>query len=51
MSDIDSGERTPRRLWFCAALVALALHAGGAAWALADLKGGDDDGGLGASGA
>jgi TonB family protein len=51
MSDIDSGERTSRRLWFCAALVALGLHVGGAAWALADLKGDDDDGGLGASGA
>ena len=51
MSDIDSGERTSRRLWFCAALVALALHVGGAAWALADLRGDEDDGGLGASGA
>jgi TonB family protein len=51
MSDIDTGERTSRRLWFCAALVALGLHVGGAAWALADLRGDDDDGGLGASGA
>jgi protein TonB len=51
MSDIDSGERTSRRLWFFAALIALALHVGGAAWALTDLKGDDDEGGLGAAGA
>ena len=51
MSDLDTGERTSRRLWICAAVIALALHLGGAAFALATLKGDEDDGGLGASGA
>jgi len=51
MSDLDTGERTSRRLWVCAAAIALALHLGGAAFALASLRGDEDDGGLGASGA
>jgi periplasmic protein TonB len=51
MSDLDTGERTSRRLWVCAAAIALALHLGGAALALTNLKGDEDDGGLGANGA
>jgi TonB family protein len=51
MSDLDTGERTSRRLWVCAAVIALALHLGGAALALTNLRGDEDEGGLGASGA
>lgn len=51
MSDLDTGEKTSRRPWVWAAVIALALHLGGAAFALTSLKGDDDDGGLGAGGA
>ncbi len=50
MPDIDL-QRTPRRLWIAAAIVALLLHLGGAALALVHLKGAEFDEGLGASGA
>lgn len=50
MSDLDGNQRPSRRLWIIAAVVALALHLGGAALALAHLKSNDGEG-LGASGA
>jgi periplasmic protein TonB len=38
MSDLDTGQKTSRRLWICAGVVALALHIGGAAFAVAHLQ-------------
>jgi len=49
MTDFDD-KKTPRRLWIIAALVALGLHVGGAALALAHLGGDTDDEGLGSNG-
>jgi periplasmic protein TonB len=49
MSDIDE-QRPSRRLWIFAAVVALALHAGGAALAIVHLQADDDGGSLGAQG-
>lgn len=51
MSDVELEPRSSRRLWILAAVVALALHAGGAALALASLQADDGDEGLGAAGA
>lgn len=51
MSDSDNGMRTSRPIWALAAVLALALHLGGGALALAKLHGDDDEGGLGAAGA
>ncbi|MFB9267166.1 TonB family protein [Bradyrhizobium erythrophlei] len=49
MSDLD--QRSSKQLWVIAAVVALALHLGGAALALANLRSDDGDEGLGAAGA
>jgi protein TonB len=49
MSDIDLEQKPSRRLWLFAAMAALALHLGGVAFAVAHLKGADDDEALGAS--
>jgi periplasmic protein TonB len=49
MVDLDTGERNSRRLWIFAGLMALALHLGGAALAVAHLSAEDGDGGLGAN--
>jgi periplasmic protein TonB len=38
MTDLDTGQKTSRRLWLCAGLAALALHIGGAALAVAHLQ-------------
>jgi TonB family protein len=43
MSDLDNEQRSPRRLWIFAALCALALHLGGAALAVAHLRGSEPD--------
>jgi periplasmic protein TonB len=51
MSDLDNGMKTSRSLWVIGAVTALALHLGGGALALANLKGDVDEGGLGANGA
>lgn len=51
MSNLDTGNRTSRRLWFLAAVGALVLHVGGAALALTHLKDDEDIDGLGANGA
>ncbi|MGJ4939767.1 TonB family protein [Bradyrhizobium sp. HKCCYLS1011] len=51
MSDLDTGNRSSRRLWAFAAIGALMLHLGGAALALTHLKDDEDIGGLGANGA
>jgi periplasmic protein TonB len=51
MSDLDGEQRPSRRLWIAAAVVAVALHLGGAALALAHLNSDDDSEGLGANGA
>ena len=50
MSDLDGEQRPSRRLWITAAVVALVLHLGGAALALAHLNSGDSDEGLGVNG-
>jgi periplasmic protein TonB len=50
MSELDTGPVTSRRLWVFAALGALALHAGGAALAMAHLRSVDLDDALGAPG-
>ncbi|MDN5001604.1 energy transducer TonB [Bradyrhizobium sp. GCM10027634] len=47
----ESELRSSRGLWILAAIAALALHLGGAALALANLRAGDGDEGLGAAGA
>jgi periplasmic protein TonB len=47
MSDLDGEQRPARRLWIIAAVVALALHLGGAALALAHLRSNDEGEGLG----
>jgi len=46
MSNLDFEQRPSRRLWIMAAMAALLLHLGGAALAVAHLKGDDDSGGL-----
>jgi TonB family protein len=51
MSDLDHEPKASKRLWIAAAVVALALHLGGAALAIAHLSSNDDGAGLGASGA
>jgi TonB family protein len=51
MSDFDAEPRSSRWLWIVAAMVALGLHLGGVALALANLRGDGDDDGLGAAGA
>ncbi|MBV9564736.1 MAG: energy transducer TonB, partial [Bradyrhizobium sp.] len=51
MSDLETERRSPRWPWILAGSVALALHLGGAALALAHLKVDDGDDGLGANGA
>jgi protein TonB len=48
MPDFDSEQRPSRRLWFLAALGALALHVGGGALAIAHLRTDDLDESLGA---
>lgn len=49
MGDIEEGQKTSRRIWIIAGLVALALHAGGAALAFTHLANDTDDDGLGAN--
>jgi periplasmic protein TonB len=49
MSDSDLQQRPARWLWIFAALTALALHLGGAALAVANLRSDDGDDGLGAN--
>lgn len=49
MSDFDFERKPSRRLWISAALIALALHVGGAALALSNLHAEQDDGDLGAN--
>src|SRR4051812_13595409 len=44
-------QKSSRRLWFVAAMIALALHVGGAALAIVHLETNDDGGSLGARGA
>ncbi|WP_454629401.1 TonB family protein [Bradyrhizobium cenepequi] len=51
MSDLDLEQKPSRRLWICAAVAALALHLGGAALALANLRGDETGDGLGANAA
>ncbi len=51
MSDLDIEQKPSRRLWFLAALAALALHLGGAALAVTHFRTDDGDDGLGAAGA
>ncbi len=51
MSNAELEPRSSRRLWILAAVAALALHLGGAALALANLRADDGDEGLGAAGA
>jgi len=48
MTELDTGRNTSRPLWLCAGLVALGLHVGGAAFALAHLQNEDSDESLGA---
>jgi len=50
MSDLDLEKGTSRRLWVLAALAALALHLGGVALAVTQLRVDDGDDGLGANG-
>ena len=47
MSDLDTEQKSSRRLWIFAALAALALHLGGAALAVAHLRTDDPDDTLG----
>jgi protein TonB len=49
MVDLDTGERQSLRLWIFAGVAALALHLGGAAFAVAYLHTDGDDAGLGAN--
>lgn len=50
IADFDIDEQPPsRRLWVLAGVLALALHLGGAAFALIHLAADQDDGGLGAN--
>lgn len=49
MSDSEFDQAPPRRLWILAACVALAVHLGGAALAVAHLRTSDSDEGLGAN--
>jgi periplasmic protein TonB len=48
MPELDTEQRTSRRLWILAALAALALHVGGAALAIAHLRVEEADDALGA---
>lgn len=50
MTDVDLEQKPSWRLWGLAAIAALTLHFGGAALAIAHLKGSDSDEGLGANG-
>ncbi len=50
MSDLDTEPKPSRRLWFFAGLVAIVLHVGGAALAVANWRGDDGDDSLGAAG-
>jgi hypothetical protein len=43
MTELDTGRKTSPPLWLCAGLVALGLHVGGAAFALAHLQNEDSD--------
>ena len=49
MTELDTGEKTSRRLWLCAGVIAVALHVGGAALALSHLKSDDSEEDLGAT--
>jgi len=49
MSELDTDRKPSRRLWIIAGVIALALHLGGAALALANLRG-DDEEALGSEG-
>jgi len=49
MSDLETEPTPSKRLWVCAAIVALALHLGGAALAVAHLRTDQDEGELGAT--
>jgi TonB family protein len=49
MSDLETEPKPSKRLWASAAIVALALHLGGAALAVAHLHTDEDDGTLGAT--
>jgi TonB family protein len=51
MSDLETESKPSTRLWMLAAVAALGLHLGGAALALANLRGDGGDEGLGAAGA
>lgn len=48
MTELDTGQNTSQRLWVMAAIAALALHIGGAAWALSHLASDEPDDSLGA---
>jgi periplasmic protein TonB len=48
MTELDTGQKTSRRLWLCAGLTALALHIGGAALAVVHLQTDVSDESLGA---
>jgi protein TonB len=50
MSDLNSEKKPSRRLWVLAGVAALALHLGGVALAVAELRADDGDDGLGAQG-
>ncbi|WP_035723253.1 TonB family protein [Bradyrhizobium sp. ARR65] len=49
MGDLDSRRTSSRRLWICAGVASLALHLGGAAFALSHRSIESDDDGLGAN--
>lgn len=48
MDELDTGQKPSRRLWVAAGIVALALHIGGAALAMAHLRDDDPEESLGA---
>jgi periplasmic protein TonB len=49
MTDFDPEQKTSRRLWICAAIVAVVLHVGGGALAVAHLRTDDPDDAVGTS--